>query len=94
MDEISLIMTKKKTRKDYEYYTVSIPNSLRILFKAYIDKYPQLGFKNVSSFVHHILKEEGRKIISENPDLERIEEITLSSGTYILKEDGTYGKVD
>jgi len=63
-------MAKKKTSKDYEYYTMKLPIKLRHLFERYIKKYDSLGFKNVSQFALHILQKEAEKIIIDNPDLE------------------------
>ena len=74
---------QKKTRKDYDYYTMNIPNELRILFEAYIGKFPNLGFKNVSQYILHILQMKAEEIIQKNLDLNKIEEITLSSGSKI-----------
>ena len=82
----------RKTRKDYDYYTMNIPNELRIFFEAFIAKYPNLGFKNVSQYLLHVLQVRAEEIMRENPDMKKIEEITLSSGRYILQEDGTYKK--
>ena len=82
----------KKSRKDYDYYSLNIPNELRILYEAYISKYPNLGFKNVSQYLLHILQRKAEEIVQENQDLKKIEEIKLSSGTYILQQDGTYKK--
>lgn len=65
----------KKTRKDYDYYTLNIPNELRILYKAYIAKYPNLGFKNVSQYLLHILQSKAEKIIKNNPDLKKIKNL-------------------
>ncbi|MGV9141682.1 MAG: hypothetical protein ACOC1X_01955 [Promethearchaeota archaeon] len=62
-------MVKKKTAKDYDYYSLKIPNELRVLFEKYIEKYKYLGFKNVSQFILHICQEEARKILKENPEL-------------------------
>ncbi len=84
---------QKKTRRDYDYYTMNIPNELRILFEAYITKYPNLGFKNVSQYILHLLQIKAEEIVQKNPDLNKIEEITLSSGTYILQEGGTYKRM-
>lgn len=84
----------KKSRKDYDYYTMNFPNELRILFEAYIRKFPNLGYKNVSQFVLTLLQNKAEKIIKENLDLAKIEEITLPSGTYILQEDGTYKRFE
>lgn len=80
----------KKTRKDYDYYTMNIPNELRILFEAYINKHPNLGFKSVSQYLLHILQIKAEEIIKDNPDLKKIKEITLSSGIYVLQENGSY----
>lgn len=82
----------KKDKKEYIYYNMSVPNELRILFEEYIRKYPTLGYKNVSQLILHLLQKKAEEIIKDNPDLERIEKITLSSGTYVLQEDGTYKK--
>lgn len=68
--------TKKKTRKDYDYYTMNIPNELRILYEAYIAKYPNLGYKNVSQYLLHILQARAEEIIKTNPDLKKIEKLT------------------
>lgn len=83
----------KKTRKDYDYYTMNIPNELRILFEAYIAKFPNLGFKNVSQYILHLLQIKAEEIMQKNPDLTKIEEIQLTSGTYVLQGDGTYKKL-
>ena len=85
--------THKKSRKDYNYYTMNIPNELRILYEAYIAKFPNLGFKNVSQYILHILQMKAEEIMQKNPDLNKIEEITLSSGTYLLQEDGSYKRL-
>ena len=61
-------------------------------FEAYIRKYPNLGYKNVSSFITFLLQQKAGDLVKDNPDLAKIEEITLPSGTYILQEDGTYKK--
>jgi len=84
----------KKERKDYSYYNLSVPNELRILFEAYISKYPHLGFKNVSQYLLHILQIEAKKIIQEDKDLKEIKEITLSSGTWVLQKNGLYKKIN
>ncbi len=70
-----MIMAKKadkKTRKDYEYYTLNIPIELRILYEGYIAKYPNLGFKNVSQYLLHILQSKAEKIIKNNPELKKV----------------------
>ena len=82
----------RKTREDYKYYSVSIRYELRIFFEAYIRKYPNLGYKNVSSFITFLLQQKAEELVKDNPDLAKIEEITLPSGTYVLQEDGTYKK--
>ena len=64
-------MAKKKNQKDYDYYTMKIPNSLRDLFRRYIEKYESLGFKKVSQFALHILQKEAEKILIDNPDIEK-----------------------
>jgi len=51
-----------------------------------------LGYKNVSSFITYLLQQRAEELVKDNPDLAKIEEITLPSGTYILQEDGTYIK--
>jgi len=84
----------KKSRKDYDYYSLNIPTELRILYEAYISKNPNLGFKNVSQYLLHILQGKAEEILKENPDLKKIEEIKLSSGIYILQQDGTYKKTN
>lgn len=83
----------KKTRKDYDYYSMNIPNELRILFKAYITKYPNLGFKNVSQYILHVLQVKAEEIIKDNSELKKIEELKTSSATFILQDDGTYKKI-
>ncbi|KKM86917.1 hypothetical protein LCGC14_1274110 [marine sediment metagenome] len=82
-----------KTREDYTYYNVSIRNELRIFFEAYIRKYPNLGYKNVSSFITTLLQKKAEELVKDNSDLAKIEEITLPSGTYVLQQAGTYKKV-
>ena len=62
-------MAKKKNQKDYDYYTMKIPNSLKNLFRRYIEKYESLGFKKVSQLALHILQKEAKKILIDNPDL-------------------------
>ncbi|KKL59512.1 hypothetical protein LCGC14_2214600 [marine sediment metagenome] len=84
----------RKTREDYRYYSVSIRNELRIFFEAYIRKYPNLGYKNVSSFITFLLQQKAEELVKDNPDLAKIEEITLPSGTYVLQEDGTYKRIE
>ena len=83
----------RKTREAYIYYSVSIRNELRIFFEAYIRKYPNLGYKNVSSFITSLLQRKAEELVKDNPDLAKIEEITLPSGTYVLQENGTYKKI-
>jgi hypothetical protein len=82
----------KKSRKDYDYYSLNIPNELRIFYEAFISKHPNLGFKNVSQYLLHILQGKAEEILKDNPDLKKIEQIKLSSGIYKLQEDGTYKK--
>lgn len=84
----------RKKRVDYTYYNVSIRNELRIFFEAYIRKYPNLGYKNVSSFITFLLQQKAEELVKDNPDLGKIEEITLPSGTYVLQEDGTYKRIE
>ncbi len=84
----------RKTREAYIYYSVSIRNELRIFFEAYIRKYPNLGYKNVSSFITSLLQRKAEELVKDNPDLAKIEEITLPSGTYVLQENGTYKKIE
>ncbi|MFX0069560.1 MAG: hypothetical protein ACFFAO_00505 [Candidatus Hermodarchaeota archaeon] len=67
--------SKEKSRKDYNYYTLNVPNELRNLYSAYIEKYPNLGFKNVSQYLLHILQSKAEKIIKNNPDLKQIKDI-------------------
>ena len=62
-------MNKKKTPKDYDYYTMKIPNKLRILFDKYIKMNDLLGFKNVSQYALYILQQEAVRILNENPNL-------------------------
>ena len=83
----------KKTRKDYDYYTLNIPNELRILFKAYLVKNPNLGFKSVSQYLLHVLQGRAEEIIHDNPKLKKIEKLKLPSYSYIMQENGTYKKV-
>lgn len=83
----------KKTRKDYDYYTLNLPNELRILFEAYILKNPNLGFKNVSQYLLHLLQSKAEKLIKEDSSLKRIEKLELLNFSYILQEDGTYKKI-
>ena len=85
-------MAKMKTRKDYDYYTMNIPNELRILFESYIAKYPNLGFKNVSQYFLHLLQIKATEIVKENPDLRKIEEVKIGSIKYVLQTDGSYKK--
>lgn len=63
-------MNKKKTSKDYDYYTMKLPKKLSNLFEKYIRKHETLGFKNVSQFALHILQKEAIEILKEDPDLE------------------------
>lgn len=83
----------KKTRKDYDYYTLNIPNELRILFEAFLVNNPNLGFKSVSQYLLHVLQERAEEIIHDNPQLRKIEKLKLPSYSYILQEDGSYKKV-
>lgn len=82
----------EKAEKENPYYTVSIRNELRIFFEGYIRKYPNLGYKNVSSFITTLLQQKAGELVKDNPDLGKIEKITLPSGMYVLQEDGTYTK--
>lgn len=81
-------MAKKKTRKDYDYYTMNFPNELRFLFEAYIMKYKSLGFKNVSQFALHLLQEEAKKIMISDPEIsilaKKLEELKKSGKDYSL----------
>lgn len=83
----------KKSRKDYDYYNLNIPNELRIFYEAYISKHPNLGFKSVSQYLLHVLQDKAEKIVRDNPDLKKIEELKLSNVVYRLQEDGSYKKV-
>jgi len=83
----------KKTRKDYDYYTLNIPNELRILFEAFLVKNPNLGFKSVSQYLLHVLQGKAEEIIHDNPKLRKIEKLRLPSYSYVLQEDNTYKKV-
>ena len=49
-------MAKKNDKKTYEYYTFSVPNEMRVLFEAYISKYPSLGFRNVGQYLTYIIQ--------------------------------------
>lgn len=83
----------KKTRKDYDYYTLNLPSELRILFEAYIIKNPNLGFKNVSQYLLHLVQSKAEELIKEDSSLKRIERLELPNYSYVLQEDGTYKKV-
>jgi len=83
----------KKTRKDYDYYTLNIPNELRILYEAFLVENPNLGFKNVSQYLLHVIQGRAEEIIRDNPKLKKIETLKLSTHSYILEENGTYKKV-
>ena len=83
----------KKSRKDYDYYNLNIPNELRILYEGYILKHPNLGFKSVSQYLLHVLQDKAEKIVRDNPDLKKIEELKVSNVIYKLQEDGSYKKV-
>ena len=83
----------KKSRKDYDYYTLNIPNELRILFEAFLVENPNLGFKNVSQYLLHVIQGRAEEIIQDNPKLKKIETLKLSTHSYILEENGTYKKV-
>ena len=83
----------KKSRKDYDYYNLNIPNELRIFYEAYISKHPNLGFKSVSQYLLHVLQDKAEKIVRDNPDLKKIEELKVGNAIYSLQEDGTYKKV-
>jgi len=83
----------KKSRKDYDYYNLNIPNELRIFYEAYISKHPNLGFKSVSQYLLHVLQDKAEKIVRDNPDLKKIEELKVGNAIYRLQEDGTYKKV-
>ena len=77
----------KKTRKDYDYYTLNIPNELRILFEAYLVKNPNLGFKSVSQYLLHVLQGKAEEIIQNNPKLKRIEKLKFPSYSYVMQEE-------
>jgi len=83
----------KKTRKDYDYYTLNIPNELRILYEAFLVENLNLGFKNVSQYLLHVIQGKAEEIIRDNPKLKKIEKLKLSTHSYILEENGTYKKV-
>ena len=83
----------KKTRKDYDYYTLNIPNELRILYEAYLLENPNLGFKNVSQYLLHVLQGKAEILIQDNPKLKKIERLKLPAHSFILDENGTYKKV-
>jgi len=53
---------------DYDYYTMKIPKKLKNFFEKYLRKHPDLGFNLVSQFIHHILREEAKKLINESKD--------------------------
>ena len=53
----------------YNYYTMKIPGDLRELFDKYIKKYKTLGYRNVSQYLLHIIQEEAKRILKEDPDL-------------------------
>ena len=80
----------KKDRKDYQYYNLSVPIQLRMLFEAYLKSTPTLGHKNVSQYMLKLLQDRAEEILNENPKLKIIEEIELKSGTYVLQKDGRY----
>jgi hypothetical protein len=79
--------------KEYKYYTLSVPANLRFLFEAYIRKNKPLGYKNVSQYMLHILQKRAEEILEKDPGLGERKKITISSGTYIRQEDGTYKKI-
>jgi hypothetical protein len=83
----------KKKRKNYDYYTLNIPTELRILYEAFILKNTNLGFKNVSQYLLHVLQSKAEEIIKEDPNLKRIERLDLPNFSYVLQEDGSYKKV-
>ena len=83
----------KKARKDYDYYTLNIPNELRILFEAFIVQNPNLGFKSVSQYLLHVIQGKAEDIIHDNPELRKIEKLRLPTHSYVLEEDGSYKKV-
>ena len=83
----------KKTRKDYDYYTLNIPNELRILYEAHLLENPNLGFKNVSQYLMHVLQGKAEELIQENPKLKKIERLKLPAHSFILEKNGTYKKV-
>ena len=82
----------KKTRKDYDYYNLNIPNELRILFEAYLLNHPNLGFKSVSQYLLHVLQNKAEDLLRVNPDLKKITNIQIGNVIYALQEDGTYKK--
>ena len=77
-----------------DYFNLSVPNDLRLLYEAYIKKYKNLGFKNVSSFMIKILQDKAQDLIKDNPELKQIKKIIIKTGTYLLQEDGSYKKID
>ena len=83
---------QKKTRKDYDYYNLNIPNELRILFEAYLLNNPNLGFKSVSQYLLHTLQNKAEEILRDNPELKKITTIQIGNFIYKLQEDGTYEK--
>ena len=83
----------KKTRKDYDYYTLNIPNELRILYEVFLVENPNLGFKNVSQYLLHVIQGRAEEIIQDNPKLKKIEKLKLHTHSFILDKNGTYKKV-
>ena len=46
-----------------DYYTIKIPEELRDLFRKYIEKHKELGFKTVSQYILHLLRTEAKRLI-------------------------------
>jgi len=46
-------------------YNMKIPRELADLFQRYINEHEELGFRKVSEFVLHILREEAKKLIDK-----------------------------
>ena len=51
--------------KMVDNYNMKIPRELADLFQRYINEHEELGFRKISQFVLHILREEAKKLIDK-----------------------------
>ena len=64
----------KKTRKDYKYYNLSVPEDIRIFYEKYLELNPNLPYNLVSQVLLNIIKEKMRKLAKKHPELRQLYE--------------------